>query len=48
MGPTTPAVAPLRGDEADLFHRHHRQLLRMVARDVRASAQLSEDACAFA
>src|SRR3954452_12595884 len=48
IGPTTSAVVALRGDEADLRHRHHPQLLRIVARDVRASPQLIEDACAFA
>jgi len=48
MGSIAPAVAPLRGDEADLFDRHHQQLLRVVARDVRASPQLIEDGCAFA
>ncbi len=48
IGPTTSAVVALRGDEADLRHRHHRQLLGIVARDVRARPQLIEDACAFA
>jgi RNA polymerase sigma factor (sigma-70 family) len=48
MGPTTPAVPTLRGDEEDLFRRHHDQLRRIIARDVRASPQLIEDACAYA
>lgn len=48
MAPTMPAVVALHGDDADLFRTHHEQLLRIVARDVRASPQLIEDACAFA
>src|SRR3954449_11334847 len=39
---------PLRGDETDLFRRHHRRLLTLVARDVSARPQLIEDACAYA
>src|SRR3954449_9893035 len=39
---------PLRGDETDLFRRHHRRLLTLVARDVVARPQVIEDACAYA
>ena len=50
MGTTSPFVprAELCGDEAELFRRHHRDLLRLVARDVNAGPQVIEDACAFA
>jgi DNA-directed RNA polymerase specialized sigma24 family protein len=44
----TPAVQDgqwLRGDEAALYDRHHRALVRAVARTVRASPALIEDAC---
>jgi hypothetical protein len=34
-----------RGDEADLFGRHHRDLVRAVSHAVNASAELIEDAC---
>lgn len=34
-----------RGDEADLFRRHHRDLVRAVSHAVRADAELVEDAC---
>lgn len=37
-----PAV---RGDEAELFRRHHRALVRAVANSVNASHELIEDAC---
>lgn len=33
------------GDEADLYLRHHRELVRSVARSVNASRELIEDAC---
>jgi RNA polymerase sigma factor (sigma-70 family) len=39
---------PLRGDETDLFRRHHRRLLALVARDVPSRPQVIEDACAYA
>ena len=42
---TTPAPAPPRGDEADLYRRHHRNLQRAVARAVNAPRELIEDAC---
>jgi RNA polymerase sigma factor (sigma-70 family) len=50
MASTTDAhrPPPLRGDETDLFRRHHRRLLTLVARDVSARPQLIEDACAYA
>ena len=41
----TPAPAPPRGDEADLYRRHHRNLQRAVARAVNAPRELIEDAC---
>jgi RNA polymerase sigma factor (sigma-70 family) len=34
-----------RGDEAELYLRHHRDLVRSVARSVNASRELIEDAC---
>jgi RNA polymerase sigma factor (sigma-70 family) len=40
---TTPAVP--RGDEDDLYRRHHRNLQRVVARVVNAPRELIEDAC---
>jgi RNA polymerase sigma factor (sigma-70 family) len=50
VAPTSPAAVrrPQRGDETDLFRTHHRELLRLVARDVTARPQVIEDACAFA
>src|SRR4051794_4691956 len=41
--PTTPAE--LRGDEAELYLRYQRKLVRAVARIVHASDELIEDAC---
>ena len=38
----------LRGDEAELFQRHHDHLTRAVARAVNGSHVLIEDACSFA
>jgi RNA polymerase sigma factor (sigma-70 family) len=35
----------VRGDEEELFRRHHRALVRAVARSVNASHELIEDAC---
>ena len=40
---STPAVP--RGDEDDLYRRHHRNLQRAVARVVNAPRELIEDAC---
>ena len=34
-----------QGDEAELYHRYHRQLLHTVARAVNAPPELIEDAC---
>jgi RNA polymerase sigma factor (sigma-70 family) len=34
-----------QGDEAELYERHHRRLLRAVARAVNAPPELVEDAC---
>ncbi|UTI63900.1 RNA polymerase sigma factor [Paraconexibacter antarcticus] len=39
---------PAHGDEAALFHQHHRDLHRAIARRVNGSTQLVEDACQFA
>jgi DNA-directed RNA polymerase specialized sigma24 family protein len=41
----TTTVAPPRGDEGDLYRRHHRDLERAVARVVNAPRELIEDAC---
>ncbi len=38
----------LRGDEAELFQRHHDHLTRAVAHAINASHVLVEDACSFA
>ncbi len=43
--PTTTPRAGLRGDEGELYRRHHQALLRAVARQVNAPAVLIEDAC---
>jgi RNA polymerase sigma factor (sigma-70 family) len=40
-----PARPPARGDEDELFRRHHRRLVRTVGRAVNAPAELIEDAC---
>jgi RNA polymerase sigma factor (sigma-70 family) len=46
---TNPSIVrgcpPARGDEAELFRRHHRPLVRAVGRAVNAPAELIEDAC---
>lgn len=42
------ARAALRGDEEDLFAKHHEGLLRSVKRAVGAPEALIEDACQFA
>jgi DNA-directed RNA polymerase specialized sigma24 family protein len=47
MQPRTEPL-PTCGDEADLYHSLHRDLERTVARRVRASHELIEDACQFA
>jgi DNA-directed RNA polymerase specialized sigma24 family protein len=43
----TPAAAPaaLRGDEGDLYRRHHDDLRRAVAHAVNAPRELIDDAC---
>jgi hypothetical protein len=41
---TSPTAAP-RGDEADLYRRHHRNLQLAVGRAVNAPRELIEDAC---
>ena len=41
----TASPASQRGDEAELYRRHHRDLVRSVARRVNAPAELIEDAC---
>jgi DNA-directed RNA polymerase specialized sigma24 family protein len=46
--PTRQALgrrAPLRGDEDELYRRHHRDLHRAVAHAVNAPRELIEDAC---
>jgi DNA-directed RNA polymerase specialized sigma24 family protein len=45
--PVTARSTPsqLRGDEAELYERHHRALVRAVARVVDAPRELIEDAC---
>ncbi len=43
--PTTASPAGLRGDEGELYRRHHQALLRAVARQVNAPDALIEDAC---
>jgi hypothetical protein len=45
MQPPPESTAPLHGDEAELFRRHHRQLRRAVAAAVSARPELIEDAC---
>jgi RNA polymerase sigma factor (sigma-70 family) len=52
-GNTTAARPPEthpdpRGDEPELFRRHHERLLRLVARDTGAPPAVAEDACSFA
>jgi RNA polymerase sigma factor (sigma-70 family) len=41
---THPVSGP-RGDETELYQRHHRALLRAVSRAVQATPELVEDAC---
>jgi hypothetical protein len=45
MQPPTETTAPARGDEAELYRRHHRELHRAVAHAVNAPRELIEDAC---
>jgi DNA-directed RNA polymerase specialized sigma24 family protein len=45
MQPRTETTPPARGDEAELYRRHHRDLHRAVARAVNARCELIEDAC---
>jgi RNA polymerase sigma factor (sigma-70 family) len=40
-----PGLVVLRGDEADLYARHHRRLRRIVAGRLRLSSDLVEEAC---
>ncbi len=42
--PTTASRAGLRGDEGELYRRHHQALLRAVARQLNAPEALIEDA----
>ena len=42
---TKPGSDGQRGDEGELYRRHHRDLHRAVARAVRAPPDLIEDAC---
>lgn len=42
------STPPLRGDESELYRRHHRTLLRLTRRNVAAPEELIEDACQFA
>jgi DNA-directed RNA polymerase specialized sigma24 family protein len=50
--PTVPGhrghLVALRGDESELFRRHHRWLMRVTRRRLRCSETLAEDACAHA
>ena len=44
-----PCSTPhLRGDETELYRRHHRTLLSLTRRKVTAPEELIEDACQFA
>ena len=45
MQPRTETAPPARGDEAELYRRHHRDLHRAVAHAVNAPRELIEDAC---
>jgi DNA-directed RNA polymerase specialized sigma24 family protein len=45
MQPPTDTTRPARGDEADLYRRHDRDLQRAVAHAVNAPRELIEDAC---
>ena len=43
--PPTRALVPQRGDEADLYERHHQALLIAVSHAINGSGALIEDAC---
>ena len=43
--PTTSKVVPQRGDEANLYERHHQALLIAVSHAINGSGALIEDAC---
>lgn len=43
--PSKTATAPRRGDEADLYRRHHQALLIAVSHAINGSGALIEDAC---
>jgi len=45
MQPPTETTPPARGDEAELYRRHHHDLQRAVAHAVNAPRELIEDAC---
>jgi DNA-directed RNA polymerase specialized sigma24 family protein len=45
MQPPTETTPQARGDEAELYRRHHRDLHRAVAHAVNAPRELIEDAC---
>jgi DNA-directed RNA polymerase specialized sigma24 family protein len=45
MQPPTETSPPTRGDEAELYRRHHRNLHHAVAHAVNAPRELIEDAC---
>jgi len=45
MQPPTETTPPARGDEAELYRRHHHDLHRAVAHAVNAPRELIEDAC---
>jgi DNA-directed RNA polymerase specialized sigma24 family protein len=48
MGSEQKRRDPLRGDEAELFRRHHDWLVRVTRHRLRCSEALAEDACAHA
>jgi hypothetical protein len=45
MQPQTETAPPARGDEAELYRRHHRDLHHAVAHALNAPRELIEDAC---
>jgi DNA-directed RNA polymerase specialized sigma24 family protein len=45
MQPPTETAPPARGDEAELYRRHHGHLHRAVAHAVNAPRELIDDAC---
>jgi hypothetical protein len=45
MQPPTETAPPARGDEAELYRRHHHDLHRAVAHAVNAPRELIEDTC---